>query len=369
MTTVKRPSPRFDEANFSNFFLAADYTECRRLLLELDDPIRATLLTARIDFREQRYLEMIQPLVGLKPTDPQTEIERDILLGAAYSETNDFSTARLRLDRALEKTQPASQVQSDALFYKALLAWLEHEHRESEALMVASLSDPSPNNRARAHVLLSWIAVRRRDVDRQVRELTSALDIFEQTDSPDEYYRAKALLTLALLGRELPLPEETLRVRKTYNSMRWASGTRLSQFQTLRYLGWIDALGGDELAAFRTFRAAAVLAPSEHWRVLCLTDRAYLARNTGERSFAHDVVHEAHEIAQALSWHETQREERSSLFVLAELFATIDPALSQKYLAHSAAADFRRQRHDRISEGVHGVARRSTARSAPTPVG
>jgi len=324
---------RFDEDSFTDAFLAADYPECRRLLSELGDSARAAVLTARVDFREQRYVEMIQPLAGLKPTDPQVAIERDILLGAAYACTNDYSIARVWLDRALEKAEPGSQLQSDALFYKALMAWLEHEHRESEEIASSQIHDESPNNRARAHVLLSWIAVRRRDVERQVRELVTALDVLCQAEKPDEYYRAKALRTLAILGRELPLIDEWQRMRDTYAAMRWAPGTRLEQFQTMRYLGWIDALQGNELAAFRAFRAAAALAPSEHWRVLCLTDRAYLARNTGEQTFAHDVLQEAHEVAQHLSWHETQREERSSLFTLAELFATIDPALSQKYLA------------------------------------
>ncbi len=337
MATLKQSSrtARFNEDGFNAIFLSADYPGCRRFLDELGgrDPVRAALLSARVDFREQRYLEMIERLAGLKTKDSQSEIERDILLGAAYSETNDFSTARLRLDRALEKAAPGSQLQADAIFYKGLLAWLEHEHRESAALMERALQDPSPNNRARAHVLLSWIAVRRRDTERQVGELVTALDVLATAEAADEYYRAKALRTLSLLARELPLTEEADRAREIYGSMEWAAGTRLEQFQTQRYIGWIDALQGDELAAFRAFRAASALAPSEHWRVLCLTDRAYLARNTGEHTFAQDVLHEAHEVAQHLSWSETQREERSSLFVLAELFATIDPALSQKYLA------------------------------------
>ncbi len=325
---------RFDEQAFSKAFLAAEYPECRRLLNNLrDDPVQAVLLTARVDFREQRFPEMIEALAGLKPKKAEAAIERDILLGVAYGNTHDYSTARLRLDRALEKTRPGSQQHADAVFYKAIVAWLEHEHRECESLMQAALAETSPNNRARAHMLLSWIAVRRRDLERQVRELTQALDVFAEIDQPDEYYRAKVLLTLALLGRELPLPAESQRVRDTLALMRPSAGTQLSRFQTMRYLGWIDALQGDELAAFRAFRAASALAPSEHWRVLCLTDRAYLARNTGEVTFAQDVLHEAHEVAQHLSWSDTQREERSALFVLAELFATVDPALSQKYLA------------------------------------
>jgi len=335
MTQSKQASrrARFDEDTFTDAFLAADYPECRRLLGELGDQARAAILTARVDFREQRYVEMIQPLEVLKPKDPQLAVERDVLLGAAYANTNYDSTGRIRLDRALENAEPGSQLQIDAQFYKALLAWLEHEHRESEDLVTAQTRDGEPNNRARGHFLLSWIALRRRDVGRQVQELVSALNILDEAEEPDEYYRAKALRTLTTLGRELPLVDESQRMRDTYAAIPWAPGTRLEQFQTARNLGWIDALQGDELAAFRRFREASALAPSEHWRVICLTDRAYLARNTGEKTFAHDVLLEAHEMAQHLSWHETQREERSSLFVLAELFATIDPALSQKYLA------------------------------------
>jgi len=335
MTILKQASrrARFDEERYNDVFLAADYPECRRLLGELSDAARAAVLTAKVDFREQRYVEMIQPLAGLKPKDPQLAIERDILLGAAYGHTSDYTTARLRLDRALEKAQTGSELHADALFYKALVAWLEHKHRESEAIASTLTSNASLNNRARAHVLLSWIAVRRRDVERQVHDLVIALDLLGGTEKPDEYYRAKALRTLALLSRELPLPEEAQRVREIYATVKWAPGTLLERFQTVRYLGWIDALQGNELAAFRAFRTASALAPSEHWRVLSLTDRAYLARNTGERTFAHDVLHEAHELAQNLSWHETHREERSSLLVLAELFATADPGLSQKYLA------------------------------------
>ncbi len=335
MTTSKqsRRRARFDEGRFEVAFLAADYPKCRRRLSELRDAVWAAVLTAKVDFREQRYVEMIQPLAGLKPKDPQLAIERDILLGAAYGHTSDYTTARLRLDGALEKAQPGSELHADALFYKALIAWREHEHRESEAIASTLIEHGSSNNRARAHVLLSWIAIRRRDIDRQIHDLTTALDLFAGAEGPDEYYRAKALRGLAVLVRELPLPREARRARETYAAIKWAPGTRLDRFQTLRYLGWIDALEGDELAAFKAFRAASVLAPSEHWRVLCLTDRAYLARNTGERTFARDVLHEAHEVAQNLSWQETQREEGSSLFMLAELFATIDPAVSQKYLA------------------------------------
>jgi DNA-binding CsgD family transcriptional regulator len=97
-------------------------------------------------------------------------------------------------------------------------------------------------------------------------------------------------------------------------------------------LAAINELSGNELAAFAGFKAAARLAPSEHWSVLCLTDRALLARNTGEIAFAAELLQEAHELAQRLSWN-VSGEERSALLVLAELFSDEDPGIAEQYLA------------------------------------
>lgn len=323
----------FDRAAFERSFMSADYPESRRLLEALPKSDEATLLSAQIAFRERRYVDMIEPLASMKPRTDEAAIERDILLGAAYGHTKDYSTARLRLDRALEKTAQGSRLQRDALFYKGLIAWIEHEHRECEALAMAMLPGASPNDRARAHTLLSWVAVRRRDASRQIEELQLVLDALEEADLPDEFYRAKALMALSSVGRELPMSDATNRARALTEKITWTPGIALQHFQTLRMLGWVDALQGDELSAFRNFRLATTLAPSKHWRVLCLTDRAYLARNTGEPSYAEDLLYEAHELAGSLSWHETNDESRSALFVIAALYADTNPALAQQYLA------------------------------------
>lgn len=332
MTRKPRATSRFDERAFHRAFLAADYPECRRLLTGERNSVAAVLLEAKVAWREQRYVEMIAPLSALESGDKRVQLERDILLGAAFGCTKDYGTARARIDRALEEVDDKA-LEGDALFYKSLIAWMQFDHRESEELASRLLRADSPNDRARAHILLSWIAIRRHDVHQQVTELTKSLDVLAQSNEPDEYYRAKGLMTLALLCRELPLHEHVKRVRETYDTIDWAPGTALPHFQTTRFLGWIDALDGNELAAFRFFRTAMSLAPSDHWRVLCLTDRAYLARNTDERSFANDLLHEAHDLAKTLTWQDTDDEERSALIVLAELFADTSPAISQGYLA------------------------------------
>jgi DNA-binding CsgD family transcriptional regulator len=92
-------------------------------------------------------------------------------------------------------------------------------------------------------------------------------------------------------------------------------------------------LEGDELSAFRRFKAAAALAPSEHWRVLCLLDRAFLAKQAGERAFFLDQLQEAHELASRLQWGDALDEERGALLVLAELYSEVEPSVAEQYLA------------------------------------
>jgi len=181
--------------------------------------------------------------------------------------------------------------------------------------------------------MLSWIALRRGEILRQADELQKALDELDTAAMPDQYFRANALFTLALLCRELPLREIADRVRSVFDGLPWTSGLRLERFQITRFLAAIDELDGNELAAFSGFRRASRLAPSDHWSVLCFLDRALLAKNTGEVAFATEQLLEAHEVAQRLSWNDVTGEERSALLVLAELFAHDDPAVAEQYLA------------------------------------
>ena len=167
---------------------------------------------------------------------------------------------------------------------------------------------------------------------RQVDELQKSLDELDGAEMPDNFLRGNALYTLAVLCRELPLDAAAQRVRTIYQSLAWTASLRLERFHVTRLLAAVDELDGNEIAAFSGFRKAARLAPSEHWSVLCFLDRALLARNTGEMAFATEQLHEAHEIAQRLSWN-VAGEERSALLVLAELFAYDNPAVAEQYLA------------------------------------
>lgn len=330
MLTNARVCPLgFDVEEFEKAFTAADFDRCRDLVSS-EHGMDAILASARLALRERRYLDAIGTLTA---ASPEPGIARDVLLGAALGFTRDYVGGNRLIARGLANVAPPDPWYYEALHYRALIAWMLQENDKAEEGAIAQLVSPNPNNRARARILLSWIAVRRGAILRQVDELQKALDELERAETPDQYHRANALYTLALLCRELPLREVAERVRSTADALPWTSGLQLEQFQITRFVAAIDELDGNELAAFAGFRKATRLAPSPHWSVLCLLDRALLAKNTGETAFAAEQLQEAHEIAQRVSWNDANGEERSALLGLAELFAYDDPAIAEQYLA------------------------------------
>jgi DNA-binding CsgD family transcriptional regulator len=332
LTTVRQVRPGFDHDEFESALKAADYDRCRELI-SAGETLEAALAAARLALRERRFVDIIGSLSDFPAATTAMRAERDVLLGAALGSTRDYAAGRRLIDRALNDLAPGDPVYEEAFYQKAAIAWMQHEHREAEDIAIVQLSSADPNNRARARVLLSWIALRRGEVLRQVDELQKALDELDGAAEPDQWFRANALFTLALLCRELPLRDVAERVRSIFDAMPWTPGLQLARFQITRFIAAMEELAGNELAAFAGFKKAMRLAPSDHWSVLCFLDRASLAKNTGEAAFAAEQLQEAHEIAQRLSWNDVTGEERSALLVLAELFAFENAAIAEQYLA------------------------------------
>lgn len=324
--------PGFDAEEFEKAFTAADFDRCRELV-DAQGSFDAVLARARLAIRERRYMEIIAELSDAPRDSAETRIARDVLLGAALALTRDYVGGRRLIERALGEMRPGDPWYYDAVYYRGLIGWMKQEHQQAAEAAEEQLESRDANNRARGHILLSWVALRRGEILRQADELQKALDELDGAEIPDQFLRANALTTLGLLCRELPLHEVGDRVRSVFEAFPWTESLRLDRFHVTRFLAAIDELDGNELAAFAGFKRAARLAPSDHWSVLCFLDRALLAKNTGELAFATEQLMEAHEIAQRVPWNEATGEERAALLVLAELFAHDDPAVAEQYLA------------------------------------
>jgi DNA-binding CsgD family transcriptional regulator len=332
LTTVRQNRTGFNNDDFDSALKAGDFDRCRQLV-DASTGADAALASARVALRERRYLEVIGSLSDFPQASGPDRVARDVLLGAALGSTRDYVAGRRLIDRALNDLRPGDPLYDDAFYYRSAIAWMQHDHREAEDAAQVQLGSNDANNRARARIVLSWVALRRGQVLRQVDELQKALDELDRAAVPDQYFRANALYTLALLCRELPLGDVAGRVRSIFEALPWTTGLQLERFHVTRLLAAVEELLGNELSAFAGFKKAMRLAPSEHWSVLCFLDRAVLAKNTGETAFAEEQLQDAHEIAQRLSWSDVSGEERSALLVLADLFATKDAAVAEQYLA------------------------------------
>jgi len=332
LTTVRENCTGFNRDEFDSALRAGDFDLCHQLV-DGNAGTEVALAAARLFLRERRYVEIIGSLSDFPHAPKEARAARDVYLGAALGSSRDYIAGRRLIERALNDLRPTDPLYDDAFYYRSAIAWMQHDHREAQEAAEVQLGSNDPNNRARAHIMLSWIALRRGEILRQVDELQKALDELDVAATPDQYYRANALYTLALLCRELPLGDIGERVRSIFEALPWTNGLQLERFHVTRLLAAIDELLGNELAAFAGFKKAMRLAPSEHWSVLCFLDRAQLAKNTGETAFAAEQLHEAHDIAQRLTWSDVSGEERAALLVLANLFANEDAAVAEQYLA------------------------------------
>jgi DNA-binding CsgD family transcriptional regulator len=332
LTTVRENCVGFDRDEFDSALRAGDFALCHQLV-DGNNGTEVALAAARLCLRERRYLEIIGTLSDFPQGPAELRAARDVYLGAALGSTRDYAQGRRLIDRALTELRPGDPLYYDAFYYRSAIAWMQHDHGEAEEAAEVQLRSNDPNNRARARIVLSWIALRRGEILRQVDELQRALDELDVSATPDQYYRANALYTLTLLCAELPLGDIVERVRHVFETLPWTSGLQLEHFHVTRLLAAVEELLGNELAAFAGFKKAMRLAPSEHWGVLCFLDRALLAKATGEAAFAAEQLQDAHEIAQRLSWNDVSGEERCALLVLADLFANEDAAIAEQYLA------------------------------------
>jgi DNA-binding CsgD family transcriptional regulator/tetratricopeptide (TPR) repeat protein len=294
----------------------------------------AALMRARIYLKKRQFGDAIEFLnhVSDGKLSRAQSAEALMLLGVAHSRANRFAEADEYFERAASHGQHL--VARGELQYWQGRRFLE-EHRPLDALTQLELVRKGAGDKARIYhdLLESGILTQQR------RYLDGALvlmHLLEFMDGVKTEYREEeiwALHTLAIYARELDAPRIRRFVQARVNRQEWTDDFRVNQFQTYKAVAWCHALEGDYFNCFRYLKLAGSIAPSPVWGAMILLDRAYLARCVGEPLSSRSELAEAQEILDAVSWRDTDDEERVALPLTAELCAPIDGGRAASYLA------------------------------------
>jgi hypothetical protein len=258
---------------------------------------------------------------------------------------HDLAGASAAVDRALA-VGPAPQ------------AWQNHDREYFLSLRLV---------RASVYDLRGQLARAKEGLRAQLHWAQLALAELDADPHEDEWLRATLLSNFAVLASDAGDPSLREELRQRASTIEWSNDAKLQHFFVMRALGWLSALNGDHLGAFRDFRASAELAPSRAWKMHAVLDRSLLARELKQDVFAEDELNHALELAGELDLAAPTRDpfpSFSALLKLAELAAERDPAEGRAILNRYRAArskcpsalfdggDRRWQASELMSEGI-----------------
>ncbi|MGP6188483.1 MAG: hypothetical protein ACLPSH_00045 [Vulcanimicrobiaceae bacterium] len=194
--------------------------------------------------------------------------------------------------------------------------------------------------RARTCDFRSLLARAKEGLRGQLHWATIALHELDGDPREDLWVAAWLLSNFAVLAVEIGDPGLVEEVGQRLSVADWAPGTQLQHFNAVRSSGWLRALSGDHLGAFRDFRKSAKLAPSPAWKLHSVLDRSFLAKELGRQIVADEEL----DAALGLSEHIDMTSTREAippfwgLLKLAELAASRDAAQGRSIFERYQAA-------------------------------
>jgi DNA-binding CsgD family transcriptional regulator len=320
----------FDSADYSN---AAELYD--RMIEEEEFPGNdAVLLRARVYLKtdSKRIVPFLLRNELRKPTQTQAG-RRAMYLGTGYSRLGEFDEADKHFARA-------KKIFRDGAALGELAAHITRRYLEQRDLDSAeqwqrkSVADRSLEGKIRSEHLASYILARRERYREQVAKVMKVLDLIgdRREEFAEDWY--VAVYTLAVLARELPMPEAAKRAKAEVDlEVDWSNDSAMRRFQALKAVAWCQALAGDELSCLRYLRIAQHVDVEPIWRTILYLDRSYFASIVGEHQWAANEFAAAEELAEGIAWDETAGEERVALLLLAELATLHAPKRAPFYIA------------------------------------
>jgi DNA-binding CsgD family transcriptional regulator len=341
----------------------AHLAEAEALLRQLPDPAtpQALILNARLELLRDDAPAAIRLLSNQRFAEPRLQLRRELLLGRAFVKAGEYESADEHFDAAEELASRSGDPDARAeLAYERgrRYAFARDLERAREQLAFAAQTE-SPTRKVEALQLQAFIEGLE---GRYAQEAAALIRLLQQIDPSDQQFNwpaAFATFTLAVLARELFLPEALPIVDAVLRTCNWPAELNLPHFQALKALGWSYALRGDYFNGFRYLKKSMAHAPTPAWQAMAALDRAYLARCLNEERWSRQELNDAEELSERVDWRATRNEERVALLLFAELFAPIDAQRAQQYLA--AFSDLTDLRVPNLHYGAHDERLRAQA--------
>jgi DNA-binding CsgD family transcriptional regulator len=338
MPTTRKKATRDWLFEMRVLFERARFTEAAKIYDEAvveDSRVsnEAQLLRARIFLKKdsEGAAAFLHKMQLIRPNDSQCAT-REMYLGTAYARLRDFATSDKHFANAESFGQEAKGGEFAALVARRYM--LEGDLDRAEEWCKRSRTDRSIAGRIRSTHLLSYLLGHRHKYREQAQTLAEVLDLIGTARDAfaEDWYAA--VHTLAVLARELPMPEIAKRARAEVDAdHEWSEDFQFSHFQALKALAWCRALEGDEIGCLRYLRQAQSVAPSDSWRVIVFLDRSYFASIMNERRWSENEFAAAEELAESIDWENERGDERIALLLLAERASVFAPARGKYFIA------------------------------------
>lgn len=330
-------TPRNTLAAIDAAIRRARFGQARELLREIGDTANPAvlILAGRLEVFCDDAPAAIRVLSNRRFDDAHSQMERALLLGAAYARVGEYDAADEYFDSAedlAKRLRDARIAVEIALRRGRRYAYAGDLAKARECQRTAAHAE-SPVARLQALHLESFICGREGRYGQQAQYLRRVLEQIDPADEEMAREAAYATYSLAILARELDLPEALAVVERHLRACVWPEELNVQRFQSLKALGWSYALRGDYFNAFRYLKKSTAFAPSRAWQTIATTDRAYLARCLSEERWSRQELSEAEELAESVDWRTTRDEERIGLLLLAEMFAGVDVGRAAQYMA------------------------------------
>jgi DNA-binding CsgD family transcriptional regulator/predicted negative regulator of RcsB-dependent stress response len=320
---------------FSQARLGDADTVLRILLRDPNAPPETALLLARVEMRRGRPDVALSALAShaKRVVSREHRAEASLLRGAAFARLGDAESAHAQFSAAEKSLAKESPLRAELAYQIGAAYWIERRLDRAESALREAHEPADPELELQIAIVRGAIASARERLAEQGAILLQAIGKLTPGQTADVYLYGMIVTHVAALCVELPSNELRDTAISHIDRVPWTDDIGDLHFHALRAIAWRHALEGDEFNAFRRLRAALSATTSDAWRVAALADRAYLARALGELRWAAQELRDAHELAGKIDWRSVAGEEKLALPVLAELFASSDPAVAIAYAA------------------------------------